>query len=85
MCILGLLRKRNIGKSVELYGEQIQKRIIEIQNLLEKYKYNWDETGLYFRLLPNATYTAPKEVRKYTRGIKVQKAKKCTNAIYGDT
>ena len=39
-----------------------------------------------FRLLPNATYTAPNEVRKRTRGTKAQKAKDrvtlitCTNA-----
>ena len=54
------VRKRNnIGKSVKLHGEagevdyeQIKKRIIEIQKLLENYEpehvYNWDETGLYF-------------------------------------
>ena len=42
--------------------------------------------GLYFCLIPNATYTASNEVRRCTRGTKAQKAKDrvtlitCTNA-----
>ena len=49
--------------------------------------YNWDETGLYFRLIPNATYSAQNEVRRRTRGTKAQKAKNrvtlitCTNVM----
>ncbi len=92
---MGKVRKRNgIGKSVKLHGEvdheHIKEKICEIQALLEKYNpeqiYNWDETGLYFRSIPNATYTAPYEVRKRTHGTKAQKAKDratlitCTNA-----
>ncbi len=88
------VRKRNgIGKSVKLHGEagevdceQIKKKILEIQTLLEKYDpeqiYNWDETGLYFRSIPNATYTAPNEVRKRTRGTKAQKFSKCGLSMF---
>ena len=48
--------------------------------------HNWDETGLYFRLIPSATYTAPNEQQRRIRGTKAQKAKDrvtlitCTNA-----
>ena len=81
------VRKRNgIGKSVRLHGEagevdhdKIKEKILEIQKALEEYDpeyvYNWDETGLYFRLIPSATYTARNEARKRTCGTKAQKAK----------
>ena len=64
------VRKRNgIGKSVCLHGEagevdheQIKSKIDEIRKDLESYDpeniYNWDETGLYFKLIPHSTYTA---------------------------
>ena len=26
--------------------------------------YNWDETGLFFKLIPHSTYTAQNEARK---------------------
>ena len=93
-----LLKRNSIGKSVRLHGEagdvnpeDIKERIQEIKKMLEEYDpeliYNWDETGLYFRLIPSATYTAPNEQRRRTRGTKAQKAKDrvtlitCTNAI----
>lgn len=92
------VRRRNgIRKSARLHGEagevdheQIKNRIEEIRKELEKYDpeniYNWDETGLYFKLIPHSTYTAPTEKRKQIRGTKAQKAKDrvalttCTNA-----
>ena len=64
------VRKRNgIGKSVRLHGEageveheQIKEKIDEIRKELESYDpeniYNWDETGLYFKLIPHSTCTA---------------------------
>jgi hypothetical protein len=36
-------------------------------------EHDWDETGLYFRLIPNATYTAPNEQQRRTQGTKAQK------------
>ena len=92
-----LMKRNSIGKSVRLHGEagdvnpeDIKERIQEIKKMLEEHDpeliYNWDETGLYFRLIPNATYTAPNEKRRHTRGTKAQKAKDrvtlitCTNA-----
>ena len=92
------VRKRNgIGKSIHLHGEagevdheQIKKKIDEIRKELECYDleniYNWDETGLYFKLIPHSTYTARNEARRRVRGTKAQKAKDrvtlitCTNA-----
>ncbi len=93
------MRKRNsIGKSIRLHGEaageidhqQIKERMDEIRQDLEKYDpeniYNWDETGLYFKLIPHSTYTAPNEERRQVRGTKSQKEKDrvtlitCTNA-----
>ena len=92
------VRKRNgIGKSVRLHGEagevdheQIKSKIEEIRKDLESYDpdniYNWDETGLYFQLIPHSTYTARNEERRQVRGAKAQKAKDrvtlitCTNA-----
>ncbi len=92
------VRKRNaIGKSVRLHGEagevdhdQIKKKIDEIKKELEDYDpeyiYNWDETGLYYKLIPRSTYTAPSETIKRVRGTRAQKAKDrvtlitCTNA-----
>ena len=70
------VRKRNgIGKSVRLHGEagevdheQIKSKIDEIRKDLESYDpeniYNWDETGLYFKLIPYSTYTARNEERR---------------------
>ena len=87
------VRKINgIVKSVKLHGEsgevdheQIKKKILEIQTLLENYILeqicNWDKTGLYFQSIPNATYTAPNEVRKCTRGTKALKAKDCVTLL----
>ena len=50
-----------------------------IPKILEKYDpehiYNWNETGLYFRLISNTTYTANDKVKRHTRGTKAQKAK----------
>ena len=92
------VRKRNgIGKSVRLHGEagevdheQIKSKIDEIRKDLESYDpeniYNWDETGLYFKLIPHSTYTARNEERRQVRGTKAQKVKDrvtlitCTNA-----
>ena len=66
------VRKRNgIGKSIRLHGEagdvnedEVKEKIDEITKDLEGYDpeniYNWDETSLYFKLLPSATYTARK-------------------------
>ena len=57
----------------------------EIRRDLENI-YNWDETGLYFKLIPHSTYTAQNEARRRVRGTKAQKAKDrvtlitCTNA-----
>ena len=66
------------------------RRRLEIQETLERFDveciYNWDETGLYFKLLSSATYTSRSENRKNVRGTKAQKAKDritlitCTNA-----
>ena len=78
----GWWEKRNcIGKSVRLHSEtgevdhdKIKEKILEIQKVLEEhdpeYIYNCDETGLYFRLIPNTTYTARNKARKCTRGTK---------------
>ena len=92
------VRKRNdIGKSVRLHGEagevdheQIKSKIVEIRKDLESYDpenvYNWDETGLYFKLIPHSTYAARNEERRQVRGTKAQKVKDrvtlitCTNA-----
>ena len=84
------VRKRNgIDKSVRLHGEvdrdKIKEKILEIQKALEEcdpeYVYNWDETGLYFRLIPSATYTARNEAWKRTHGTKAQKAKDCVTLV----
>ncbi len=81
------VRKRNaIGNSVRLHGkagevdhDQIKKNIDEIKKELEDYDpeyiYNWDETGLYYKLIPRSTYTAPSETRKRVRGTRAQNAK----------
>ena len=90
-------RKRNGIGSVRLHGEAgsvdldgIKEAIEKIRETLERFDaeciYNWDETGLYFKLLPSATYTSKSENRKNVRGTKAQKAKErvtlitCTNA-----
>ncbi len=66
------VRKRNsIGKSIRLHGEageidhqQIKERMDEIRRDLEKYDpeniYNWDETGLYFKLIPHSSHCLTK-------------------------
>ena len=87
-----LMKRNNIGKSVRLHGkagdvnpEEVRERIQEIKKILEEHDpdfvYNWDETGLYFRLIPSATYTAPNEQRQRVRGTKAQKAKDCVTLI----
>ena len=67
------VRKRNgIGKSVRLHGEarevdheQIKSKIDEIRKDLESYDpesiYNWDETVLYFKLIPLIQHEMKKE------------------------
>ena len=56
------------------------------QKYLQLNIYNWDETGLYFKLIPHSTYTAQNEERRQVQGTKAQKAKDrvtlitCTNA-----
>ncbi len=78
------------GEAGGVNPEEIKDKIQEIKKILEEYDpelvYNWDETGLYFRLIPSATYTAPNEQRRRVRGTKAKKAKDrvtlitCTNA-----
>ena len=66
---------------------------LEIAILREKIKkydpnnvYNMDETGLFFKVLPNRSYVKEKDC-KNARGTKLMKAKDCltifftTNAI----
>ena len=52
----------------EVDHEQIKSKIDEIRKDLESYDpeniYNWDETGLYFKLIPHSTYTARNEERR---------------------
>ena len=74
----------------EVDHEQIKSKIDEIIKDLENYDpeniYNWNETVLYFKLIPHSTYTARNEERRQVRGAKAQKAKDrvtlitCTNA-----
>ena len=78
------------GEAGEVDHEQIKSKIDEIRKDLESYDpeniYNWDETGLYFKLIPHSTYKARNEERRQVRGTKAQKAKDrvtlitCTNA-----
>ena len=50
------------GEAGEVDHEQIKSIIDEIRKDLESYDpeniYNWNETGLYFKLIPHSTYTA---------------------------
>ncbi len=62
-------------------------RFRKSKKILEEYDselvYNWDETGLYFRLIPSATYTAPNEQRRRVRGTKeAQKAKDRVTSLH---
>lgn len=69
-----VIKRNSIGKSVRLHGEagevnhkQIKEKIDEIRKDLESYDlenvHNWDETGLYFKLIPHSTYTALNEAK----------------------
>ena len=63
--------------------EQSKEKMDEIRRDLESYDlendleniYNWDETGLYFKLIPHSTHTAQNEARRRVRETKAQKAK----------
>ena len=48
--------------------EKIKEKIDEIRRDLENYDleniYNWEETGLYFKLIPHSTYTEQNEARR---------------------
>ena len=60
-----LMKRNSIGKSVRLHGEagdvnheEVKEKIQDIKKILEEHDpelvYYWDETGLYFRLIPSA-------------------------------
>ena len=66
------MKRINPGESVRLHGEagdvNPEEKIQEIKKkkkILEEHDpelvYIWNETGLHFRLIPSATYTAPNE------------------------
>ena len=70
------VRKRNGIEIVSAYMVKlVVLTLMELRRRLKKYEgllkdlnaeciYNWDETGLYFKLLPSATYTSKSENRK---------------------
>lgn len=59
---------------VELVADEISKLRDEIKKYNLNNVYNMDETGLFFKLLPNRSYIKEKD-RKQARGIKMMKAK----------
>lgn len=80
-------RKRyGIGISMKLFGEaadvdpkEMEPIIEEMRQKLKLYKakniFNMDETGLFYRALPNRTYLSSVELRKLIRGSNALKAK----------
>ena len=88
---------RNGMSSIVLHGEAgsvddgaIAEGLDEIREACQEYKmeniFNVDETGIFYKLLPNRTYLSAGEKRKTARGTKGMKAKDrvsaymCTNA-----
>ena len=77
----------SVGKSVRLHGEAsdvdisaAEKPMNELRNKLRDYKpenvFNMDETGLFFRALPNRSYVlSDVDSRQYRRGSKSLTAK----------
>lgn len=72
-------------RSIALHGEAgsvdieaVQPQISELRELINKYDldhvYNMDETGLFYKVLPNRSYVKKSE-SKTSRGTKLMKAK----------
>jgi len=80
-------RRCLIGVSTKLYGEAGDVNVAEMEPLIEQLRdklrrfspnnvFNMDETGLFYRALPNRTYLSPAEgMKKKVRGCKFLKAK----------
>ncbi len=58
----------------DLVADNIAKLKVEINKYDVENVYNMDETGLFYKLLPNCSYVKP-EHRKDAREIKLMKAK----------
>jgi len=58
----------------DLVADDIAKLKVEINKYDVENVYNMDETGLFYKLLPNRSYVKP-EHRKDALGIKLMKAK----------
>ena len=69
------LEKLTISKSKVKLMKLERTLKVMTQKYLQLNIYNWDETGLYFKLIPHSTYTAQNEERRQVRGTKTQKAK----------
>jgi hypothetical protein len=96
--IRGIIERRGL-KSIGLHGEGADAdealklpstiaRLAELREIIAQYPrsqvYNQDETGLYFRCLPNRSYVFGTEDTKRTRGSKSMKSRlteyMCTSA-----
>lgn len=86
-----VINRTGIGNSVRMKGEAgsvdkdaVKDKMIEICTSLRKYHpnriFNQDETGFLHQLLPNLTYLAPHEKKKYARGDKICQRRQ-SNAI----
>ena len=84
----GLVTKRLHGAAASAPNciESLRKLQEDLKNYPLSHIYNMDETGLFYRLMPNRTYVLRSETAKTTRGIKAMTAKDritlyvCTNA-----
>lgn len=86
----GMIHTRLHGEAGSVDDEAIEEGMAKIRDETKKYDlnniFNVDETGIFFRLLPNRTFLSKGENRKTARGTKGMKAKDrvsaymCTNA-----
>ena len=94
---VSLLLKRRELKSIGLHGEAADgdaalrlpstiNRLAELDRIIGEYEpkniFNMDETGIFYRCLPNRTYVLEKNVhRKNVRGTKSMKDKSRLSGI----
>jgi hypothetical protein len=83
----GKFAQKSGWRSIALYGEAglvdieaVQPLIVQLQDLIKTYHidhdYNMDETGLFFKVLPNCSYVKKIELETAC-GTKLMQAKDC--------